>query len=60
MTEQPDGSLHVRTTAPPADGKANKAVAEAVARHLGVPKSAVTIAKGATSRNKLLHVTVPD
>lgn len=51
-----DGVLHVRVTAPPDDGKANAAVCRVVAGALGVPKSAVGIARGATSRHKMLSV----
>ncbi len=43
-------------TAPPEDGKANAAVTRLVAKALGVPKSAVTVAKGETSREKVLKV----
>ncbi|HST73913.1 MAG TPA: DUF167 family protein [Acetobacteraceae bacterium] len=38
------------------DGRANRAACAALARALGVPASAVTLAAGAASREKLLHV----
>lgn len=44
--------LKVRVTAAPEKGKANKAVIAAIASQLGLPKSAVTIAKGTTSQQK--------
>ena len=49
--------LAVRVTAAPDDGKANQAVCRTVARFLGVPKTAVSVARGAASRHKLLEVT---
>jgi uncharacterized protein len=51
-----DGELAVRVTAAPDDGKANAAVCRVVARFLGVPKTAVTVRRGATSRHKTLDV----
>ena len=50
-----DGStLHMRVTAPPADGLANAAVKELVAATFKVPKSSVTLKSGGSSREKLL------
>jgi hypothetical protein len=51
-----DGVLRIRVTAPPAEGKANDAVARLLARTLGVPTSAVGIVSGATAREKLIEV----
>lgn len=51
-----NGRLLVRTTAPPADGAANKAVVGLVAAHLGVPRRSVTIVAGERSRDKTLRV----
>jgi len=48
--------LRVRVTAPPERGKANEAVCRLLAARLGLPVSAITIARGATSRDKLLQV----
>jgi uncharacterized protein (TIGR00251 family) len=48
--------LKVRVHAPPADNEANEAVVQLVARSLGVPKSAVTIAAGRTGRRKTLAI----
>jgi uncharacterized protein (TIGR00251 family) len=52
----PDGTLRIRVTAPPADGEANEAVLKLLSKHLGVPKSALTIVRGATTRNKVVEV----
>ena len=48
--------LHVRVTVPPDGGRANAAVAELVGKALGVPKTAVSVVRGTTSRHKLLEV----
>ncbi|MDA0677429.1 MAG: DUF167 domain-containing protein [Chloroflexi bacterium] len=52
----PDGTLRIRVTAPPTDGEANEAVLKLLAKHLGLPKSALTIVRGATTRNKVIKV----
>jgi len=54
------GALSVRVTAAPDEGKANQAVCRAVARFLGVPKTAVSVARGASSRHKTLEVAGMD
>ena len=50
------GQLQVRVTAPPADGAANAAVVRLLARTLGLPKRAVRLASGSTSRHKRFQV----
>ncbi len=47
-------ALKVHLTAPPAEGQANKQLIKLLSKHFGVPKSAVQIVKGASSRSKLL------
>lgn len=47
-----NGMLEIRCTAPPADGKANKVVARALADYLDVAPSKVTLLRGRTSRTK--------
>ena len=51
-----EGALVVRLTAPPVEGAANQALARLLGKRLGVPPSAVVIAAGSTSRNKLVVV----
>jgi uncharacterized protein len=48
--------LRVRVNAVPDKGKANAAVVALLARALGVPKSAVSVASGETARMKTLAV----
>ncbi|WP_210529398.1 DUF167 family protein [Rubellimicrobium arenae] len=48
--------LRLRTRAVPENGRANAAVIVLLARHLGVPKSAITLVAGDTARLKTLHV----
>ncbi len=44
--------LKIAIQAPPADGKANKALQQFLARLLHVPKSCITLKSGASSREK--------
>ena len=50
------GLLSVSVTAAPADGQANKAVAQTIAKALGVPKTSVSVIRGATSRVKTVEI----
>jgi len=51
-----DGVLQARVSAPPVDGKANKALCRLVAKRVGVAPSRVAVARGAKSREKLIEV----
>ena len=46
----------VQVRAPAVEGRANRAVIEVTARALGVAKSAVSIARGQHSRDKVLQI----
>lgn len=48
--------VEVRVAAPARDGKANDAVRDALAAALGRPKSAVTLARGASARTKAFEI----
>jgi uncharacterized protein YggU (UPF0235/DUF167 family) len=52
-----DGELQIRVRAPAVDGKANAALCAVLAAALGLPPRAVALARGATSRHKLLAVS---
>ncbi len=52
-----DGVLHLRITALPVKGKANRELTDFLSRLLCLPQSAITIDKGLTSRRKTLAVT---
>ena len=47
-----DEALKVRIKSAPVDGKANKELVETLAAAFGIPKSAVEIRAGATSKHK--------
>jgi uncharacterized protein (TIGR00251 family) len=51
-----DGTLQLYVRAPAVEGKANKAAIELLAKHFGVPKSAVRLTAGATSRFKRFEI----
>ncbi len=51
-----EGRCRVAVTAPPMEGKANAALLRYLAKQWGVPKSSLSIAAGATARDKLVHV----
>jgi uncharacterized protein (TIGR00251 family) len=50
--------LLVRLAAPPQDGKANEALVKLLSHQLGIPKSAITIKRGQSSRHKLLAIAL--
>ena len=50
-------ALKLSLTAPPVEGKANRAVIEFLADFFDIPRSSVTIASGETSRLKTVRIT---
>lgn len=52
-------ALNIRLQAQPVEGKANEALVRFVADALALPKSAVAVSHGATSRRKLLEIVAP-
>jgi uncharacterized protein len=51
-----DGVLVVRVTAPPLEGRANRAVCRLIAKRAGVAPSRVAVVRGERSRDKLVVV----
>jgi hypothetical protein len=51
--------LKVRVLAPPVDGKANRRLAEVLAGQFDVPRSRVSIERGATGRLKRVRIEAP-
>ena len=56
IEELADGSLSVHLKSPPVEGKANEELIKLLAKKFDVPKSAITIKSGVTSRNKLIII----
>lgn len=52
-----DRTLKVQVTAIPEKGKANKALIALLSKHWKIPKSAITIIRGETSRTKILEIS---
>jgi uncharacterized protein (TIGR00251 family) len=50
-------AVKISLTAPPVDGRANEACIEFLAELLRVPRSAVNIISGESSRNKVVRVS---
>jgi uncharacterized protein len=50
------GSLLVRVTAPPVEGKANAAVCRLLAERLGLAPGRISVVRGASSRDKLIEI----
>jgi len=55
-----DGRLRVKTTATPADGKANKDVTRQLASVFAVPQSRITLKSGSRARNKVFVIASPE
>jgi uncharacterized protein len=51
-----EGTLQVRVSAPPVDGKANKALCRLIAKRVGVAPSRVSVVRGEKSRDKVVRV----
>jgi len=52
-------AVKIRLQAQPVEGKANEALVRFVADALDLPKNAVGVSHGATSRRKLLEIVAP-
>ena len=56
MLGMADGVLRARVSAPPVDGKANKALCRLIAKQVGVAPSRVSVVRGEKSRDKVVQV----
>ena len=54
--EMADGTLKIRVAAPADKGQANEELCTFLARHHGVPRTAVRIVSGQTSQRKLVSI----
>ena len=54
--EQLGDELKIKITAPPVDSEANEALVRFIAELLGCPRSSVQLARGASSRHKVLAI----
>jgi len=52
-----DGALKIALTAPPVEGQANAALCRFIGKTLHLPKAAVQLASGQSSRRKIILVT---
>ena len=50
------GALKVKIAAPPVDNKANAELIDFLSKSLGIPKSAIVVRRGATSRRKVVEI----
>jgi uncharacterized protein (TIGR00251 family) len=57
LSRREDGSIRVRVAAPAREGKANRELLRYLASVLGVPRSAVSLRHGETSRYKVVSVS---
>lgn len=55
-----DGTIRIRLTAPPVEGKANKALIKFLAKILNISPSRIEIVAGETGRDKLVSILDAD
>ncbi|MYD92302.1 MAG: DUF167 domain-containing protein [Chloroflexi bacterium] len=60
LRRRADGSLAARVTAPPTDGRANRALIRLLAEILDVPRRDIRIERGKTVRDKRIAVATDD
>jgi uncharacterized protein (TIGR00251 family) len=51
-----DGTIRIRLTAPPVEGKANAALVDFLSEILNVPRSKIDIVAGMSGRDKLVSI----
>jgi len=55
-----DGALRVRIAAPPVDGAANQELIKLLAKTFKVPRNAIEITSGSTSKKKIVRIRGAD
>lgn len=55
----PDGTLLVRVASPARENRANEEMVEHLCRHFKLPRSSITILKGAHTPHKVIEVNPP-
>jgi uncharacterized protein (TIGR00251 family) len=56
ITKVSESEFQAAVREPAQDGKANRGLIDLLARHFGIPKSAVTIIRGHSSRRKIVEL----
>lgn len=56
VTYASDGTLVIRVTVPPMEGKANEKVIEVLAEYLNKPKKSISIISGFKGKHKIIDV----
>lgn len=56
VTRTTDGTLVIRVTVPPIEGKANEKVIEVLSEYLNKPKRSIYIVSGLKGKNKIIEV----
>lgn len=54
--EMADGTLKIKLTAPPVDGKANDALVDLLSKHFATKKDKIKIVAGTTNKNKIINL----
>jgi uncharacterized protein (TIGR00251 family) len=56
VIQNPDGTLIVRVSVPPIEGKANEKVIEVLSEYLNKPRRSISIVSGFKGKNKIIEV----
>jgi uncharacterized protein len=56
VMQNPDGTLVVRVTVPPIEGKANEKVIEVLSEYLNKSRRSISIISGFKGKNKIIEV----
>lgn len=57
VEEASEGTFRVYVSAAPENGRANAQMLKALSKHLGVPRSSISIVRGHSSREKLVRLS---